>query len=87
MQQRKRRIESATVLGGPGSPALYVQQDKRPQGETRHLIRADYNEADGYYGQYVEGKPRDYVVKIWDFYYSDGDVETVTLREPSPCKQ
>lgn len=48
----------------------------------RYLIDEKFDEAAGYRGQYREDGPPDYVVKEWSFHYSDGDVETVTRREP-----
>lgn len=76
-------IEAFTINGGALSPALYVQQcgrAKRP--EPRHLREESYTEAEGFRGFPVDGQKPDYICREWVFRYSDGDVETVSLREP-----
>ncbi len=44
----------------------------------RYCIKEEYVEAEG---TYIGAVSYGYVLKEWSYHYSDGTVETVTLRE------
>lgn len=70
-----------TRVGCPvaGEISAYAKSCAHKPKEPRVCVREEYAEAAGTY--IGEKELYDYVLKEWEFLYSDGTTETVTSRE------